>query len=46
MFEVVNKQNEKDEEKYINIDSSLFEILSKTKVFDKIYIQQLYPRII
>ena len=41
IYEVINNKYEKDEdedeEKYINIDSPLFEILSKTKVFDKIY---------
>ena len=37
IYEVINNKNEKDEEKYINIDSPLLEILSKTKVFDKIF---------
>ena len=37
IYEVINNKNEKDKEKYINIDSPLFEILSKTKAFDKIY---------
>ena len=37
IYEVINNKNEKDEEIYINIDSPLFEILSKTKVFDKIF---------
>ena len=36
IYEVINNKNEKDE-KYINIDSPLLEILSKTKVFDKIF---------
>ena len=37
IYEVINNKNEKDEKYFINIDSPLFEILSKTKVFDKIF---------
>ena len=37
IYEVINNKNEKDEKYYINIDSPLLEILSKTKVFDKIF---------
>ena len=40
LYEVINNNNEryeKDGKKYINIDSPIFEILSKTNVFDKIF---------
>ena len=37
IYEIINNKNEKDEEIYISIDSPLLEILSKTKVFDKIF---------
>ena len=40
LYEVINNQNIKDEEnneKYINLDSPLFEIISKTKDFSKLY---------
>ena len=42
IYEVMNNQNEIDKKKYINIDSPLFGILSKTKVFENyfIYISQ------
>ena len=43
IYEVLNNQKETNEEKYISLDSPLFEIISKTKVFDKnytIYISQ------
>ena len=40
LYEIINNQNitkKENMEKYINIDSPLFEILSKTKYFDKKY---------
>ena len=37
VYGLVNNQNENDSETYISIDSPLFEILSKTKIFDKKY---------
>ena len=37
LYEVIKNQNDKDEEKYINIDSPLFEIISKIKDFGKLY---------
>ena len=37
VYEVINNQVEVNEEKKINIDSPLFEIISKTKDFDKYY---------
>ena len=41
IYEVIKNQNDKDEEKYINIDSPLFEIISKIKDFVN-YIQYIY----
>ena len=38
IYEVINKENEIIKENHINIDSPLFEILTKTKVLEKIYI--------
>ena len=35
--EIIINQNDKDKEKYINIDSPLFEIISKIKDFGKLY---------
>ena len=37
IYEVIKNQNDKDEEKYINIDSPLFEIISKIEDFGKLY---------
>ena len=37
LFEVIINQNEEDEENYINIDSPLFEIITKKKDFSKLY---------
>ena len=37
IYEVINNKNGEDGKKYINLDSPLLEILSKTKVFDKIF---------
>ena len=37
LYEVIKNQNDKDEKKYINIDSPLFEIISKIKDFGKLY---------
>ena len=37
LYEVIKNQNDKDEEKYINIDSPLFEIISKIEYFGKLY---------
>ena len=38
IYEVINEENEIIKENYINIDSPLFEILTKTKVLEKMYI--------
>ena len=38
IYEIINNQNEMNEKEYVNIDSPLFGIISKTKDFDKNYI--------
>ena len=38
IYEVINNKKQMNEEHYINIDSPLFDILSKTEFFDKNYI--------
>ena len=37
LFELINNKKNLDEEQYINIDSPLFNIISKTKVFNEMY---------
>ena len=46
IYGVVNEQDEKNNENYINVDSPLLEILSKTKNFDKIYTLYISQKII
>ena len=49
LFEVLNNENEQNEEEYekcIDIDSPLFEVISKTKNFGKLYTICIYQRFI